>query len=171
MESKFDYSNKSILNALYSETDVTNDVMTEEEFYALPLNDLYIERQKQKVIEANKTPEEKAEDLKQYKLKRDKYFEGKKPFNIKPRTEEERANDQKEYEKEYYIKSPEEREAYANKTPEEREEEEYEKECILKRNERLELAEKKCMEELAFARANPDYESESDDDDDEIKNI
>ena len=108
MESKFDYSNKNILDALYSqsrnanESEIKNDVMTEEEFYALPLNDLYMARLKGKVIEANKTPEEKAEDLKEYRLKRNKYLEGKPPFKF--RTEEERENDQKEYEKEYYIK-------------------------------------------------------------------
>jgi hypothetical protein len=47
MEDKYNFADKAILNFLYaSGTEIKDTTMTEEEFYALPHNELYIEYQK-----------------------------------------------------------------------------------------------------------------------------
>ena len=112
---KFDYSKFKNVNVdkyldelKGKEPNIKNDTMTEEEFYALPLNDLYIKRQIKKKLEDEKTPEEKAEDYKEYRIKTDASIKAmliKDPDVFKLPTEHERRLNQLEYEKDLKIVS------------------------------------------------------------------
>jgi hypothetical protein len=52
---KFNFADKAILNFLYaSGAEVKDNTMTEEEFYAKPLTDMYIKYQANKKLEQEK---------------------------------------------------------------------------------------------------------------------
>jgi hypothetical protein len=60
MDDKYNFADKAILNFLYaSGAEPKDNTMTEEEFYAKPLNDLYIKYQANKKLEEKKDEEKK----------------------------------------------------------------------------------------------------------------